>query len=96
MLVERKELDQLIKEEIEKLLNEYVVPVGFTLSDWKSYRTRHKITNADYHRKHPKRRWKVVHGHSKGEIGKSLPGMADMPYAEATKAHSAIAMNQGG
>ena len=94
MLVEKKELDQLIKEEIEKLLNEYVVPVGFTLSDWKSYRTRHKTTNADYHKKHPGRRWKVVHGHKAGEIGKSLPGMGDMSYEEATRAHAAIAMRK--
>ena len=92
MKIEAKILDQLIKEEIEKLLNEYVVPVGYSLSDWKVYRKKHKTTNADYHKEHPDRRWKVVHGHKAGEIGKSLPGMSDMSYEEATRAHAAIAM----
>jgi hypothetical protein len=87
-------LDQLIREEIDRLLNEYVVPVSYSLSDWKKYREKYGIENADYHKKHPKTRWKVVHGHSKGEIGKSLPGMSDMSYQEATKAHAAIAMRK--
>jgi hypothetical protein len=87
-------LDQLIREEIDTLLNEYVVPVSYSLSDWKKFRKEHSMSNAEYHKKHPKTRWKVVHGHSKGEIGKSLPGMSDMSYQEATKAHAAIAMRK--
>lgn len=85
-------LRQIIKEELEKLLNEYVVPVSYTLEDWKAFRKKHNVSNAEYHKKHPSLRWKVVHGHKKGQIGDSLKGMSDMSYQEATKAHAAIAM----
>lgn len=85
-------LDQLIREEYDKLLNEYVVPVSYTLEDWKAFRKKHNVSNAEYHKKHPSLRWKVVHGHKKGQIGDSLKGMSDMSYQEATKAHAAIAM----
>jgi hypothetical protein len=85
-------LEQIIKEEYEKLLNEFVVPVGFSLSDWKAFRKKHSITNAEYHKKHPRRKWKVVHGHKEGHIGEPLKGMSKMSYRKATKAHAAIAM----
>lgn len=84
-----------ITETVDRLLNEFVVPVGYSLSSWKEYRKKNKKTNADYHKEHPDRRWKVVHGHKAGEIGKSLPGMSDMSYQEATRAHAAIAMRKG-
>jgi hypothetical protein len=85
-------LEQIIKEEYEKLLNEFVVPVGFSLSKWKRHRKKHGITNAKYHKDHPKTKWKVVHGHKKGHIGEPLKGMENMSYQKATKAHAAIAM----
>jgi hypothetical protein len=87
-------LEQIIKEEYDKLLNEFVVPVGFSLSDWKAFRKKHGITNAKYHKEHPRRKWKVVHGHKKGHIGEPLKGMSNMSYRKATKAHAAIAMNE--
>lgn len=85
-------LERIIREEYEKLLNEFVVPVTYSLSDWKAYRKKNKISNAEYHREHPETRWKVVHGHKEGEIGKSLKGLSDLSYEKATKAHAAIAM----
>jgi hypothetical protein len=85
-------LEQIIKEEYEKLLNEFVVPVGFSLSKWKQFRKKHNTTNAQYHKKHPRRKWKVVHGHKEGHIGEPLKGMGRMSYRKATRAHAAIAM----
>jgi hypothetical protein len=89
---ENPTLEQIIKEEYDKLLNEFVVPVGISLSDWKAFRKKHSITNAEYHKKHPRRKWKVVHGHKEGHIGEPLKGMSKMSYRKATKAHAAIAM----
>jgi hypothetical protein len=92
MLPEEVFLEQIIKEEYEKLLNEFVVPVGFSLSKWKQFRKKHNTTNAQYHKKHPRRKWKVVHGHKEGHIGEPLKGMGRMSYQKATRAHAAIAM----
>lgn len=92
MPINRLLLERVIKEEYDKLLNEFVVPVTYSLSDWKAYRKKNKISNADYHKEHPEVRWKVVHGHKEGEIGKSLKGLSNLSYEKATKAHAAIAM----
>jgi len=94
MPVKRKLLEQIIKEEYDKLLNEFVVPVGFSLPKWKQHRKKHNITNAEYHKEHPETKWKVVHGHKEGHIGEPLKGMENMSYQKATKAHAAIAMNE--
>jgi len=85
-------LEEIIKEEYDKLLNEFVVPVGFSLSKWKQHRKKHNITNAEYHKEHPETKWKVVHGHKEGHIGEPLKGMSKMSYRKATRAHAAIAM----
>jgi hypothetical protein len=94
MPIRRNLLERIIKEEYEKLLNEFVVPVGFSLSKWKQHRKKHNITNAEYHKEHPETKWKVVHGHKEGHIGEPLKGMENMSYQKATKAHAAIAMNE--
>jgi hypothetical protein len=94
MPIRRNLLERIIKEEYEKLLNELVVPVGFSLSKWKQHRKKHNITNAEYHKEHPETKWKVVHGHKEGHIGEPLKGMENMSYQKATKAHAAIAMNE--
>lgn len=79
------------KEEI----NEYVVPMGFSLKSWKAYRKKHKITNAEYRKKHPDKKWKVVHGHKKGEVGKPLNKKSvNISYNKANRMHSAIAMSK--
>lgn len=94
MPIRRNLLETIIKEEYEKLLNEFVVPVGFSLPKWKQHRKKHNITNAEYHKEHPETKWKVVHGHKEGHIGEPLKGMENMSYQKATKAHAAIAMNE--
>jgi hypothetical protein len=94
MPIRRNLLERIIKEEYEKLLNEFVVPVGFSLPKWKQHRKKHNITNAEYHKEHPETKWKVVHGHKEGHIGEPLKGMENMSYQKATKAHAAIAMNE--
>jgi len=73
---------------------EYVVPSGFSLSNWKKYKKKHKITNADYHKENPGKKWKVVHGHKSGEIGKPLKGDINLSYEKANKIHRAIVMNE--
>ena len=92
MPVNRLLLERTIKEEYDRLLNEFVVPVTYSLSKWKKYRKENNITNAEYHKEHPETKWKVVHGHKEGEIGKSLKGLSNISYEKATKAHAAIAM----
>jgi hypothetical protein len=94
MPIRRNLLERIIKEEYEKLLNEFVVPVGFSLPKWKQHQKKHNITNAEYHKEHPETKWKVVHGHKEGHIGEPLKGMENMSYQKATKAHAAIAMNE--
>jgi len=66
------------------------------LTSWKAYRKKDKITNADYHKEHPDKKWKVVHGHKKGAVGEPINDKAtNMSYAAANKMHSAIAISQG-
>jgi hypothetical protein len=85
-----KELVRLLIE--DDLINEYVVPMGFSLDSWKKYKKKHKTSNSQYHKDNPGKKWKVVHGHKKGEIGKPLPGLSNVSYNKATKAHSGIVM----
>jgi len=75
------------------ILNEYVVPMGFSLDRWKAYKKKHKISNAEYHKDNPGKKWKVIHGHKKGEVGQPLPGLSNVSYNKANSAHSAIVMN---
>lgn len=94
MPVNRLLLERTIKEEYDRLLNEFVVPVTYSLSKWKKYRKENNITNAEYHKEHPETKWKVVHGHKEGEIGKSLKGLSNISYEKATKAHAAIEISK--
>lgn len=72
-------------------LLEYIVPKNVSWDEWKKMRKK-GMTPAKYHKKNPKSKFKVVHGHKKGEIGKALPGAGDLSYEKASKMHSAIAM----
>ena len=76
------------------MLNEFVVPMGFSLKSWQAYRKKHKSSNKDYHKKHPKKKWKVVHGKKKGEVGKAIKGLSGISYGKATKAHTAIKLSE--
>jgi len=73
----------------------FMVPQHMSLSEWNEYKKKHKINGpADYHKKFPNAKWKIVHGNKKGEIGKPLKGMTNMSYAEAVKAHAAVYINK--
>lgn len=84
-----------LREKIRDYLLEYVVPMGFSLESWKKYRKKHKTTNKKYHDENPGKKWKVVHGNKRGEVGKPLKGLNNISYNKATKAHSAIAISKG-
>ncbi len=86
---------RLLREYIRSVLFEFVVPKGYSLSSWKAHRKKQCITNTEYAKENPGMRWKVVHGHKKGKVGEPLPGMDDMSYTAANKAHSAVAMSKG-
>lgn len=78
-------------------LNEYVVPMGFSLKRWKKYRKKNKITNKKYHEEHPGKKWKVVHGNKKGEVGKPVnKGAKNLSYDKANDMHQAIVVSKGG
>ena len=76
-------------------LVEFVVPMGFSLSKWNAYKKEKAMTNKDYHVQNPDTKWKVVHGHKKGHVGEPLPGLEDISYKRANKAHQAIVISQG-
>ena len=87
-------LGEAVRELVrEVILSEYVVPMGFSLKSWKKHKKKHKVSNADYHKENPDKKWKVVHGHKKGKIGEPLPGLSNVSYDKANKAHTAIVMN---
>jgi hypothetical protein len=73
-------------------LLEYVVPMGISWKRWKKMRSD-GMSPAEYHKKNPGTRFKIVHGHKKGEIGKPLPGATNLSYEKAIKMHSAISLN---
>lgn len=72
---------------------EYVVPKNLSWKEWKRMRAN-GMTPAKYHEDNPKSRFKIVHGHKRGLIGKALPGAGDLSYEKAKKMHAAIAMNE--
>jgi serine/threonine protein kinase len=77
------------------VINEYVVPMGYSLTAWKSYKKKNNITNSEFHEQKKNRKWKVVHGHKEGSIGKPINDKAkNLSYDKANKMHSAIAINK--
>ena len=72
---------------------EFVVPMGISLNKWKKMQ-KDGMTAKKYHEEHPGKKFKVVHGHKKGEIGKPLPGATNLSYEKATKQHKAIVLNE--
>ena len=79
----------------EYLLLEFVVPMGFSLESWKKYKDEHNISNKEYHQENPDKKWKVVHGKKVGLIGEPLPGLDNVSYNKASRAHKAIVISQG-
>lgn len=76
-----------------KSIYEFVVPMGISLKEWKK-KQKDGITAKKYHEDHPGKKFKVVHGHKKGEIGKPLPGSTNLTYDKAMKQHKAIVLNE--
>jgi hypothetical protein len=73
-------------------LFEYIVPMGISWNRWKGMRKK-GWTPARWHKEHPDSKFKIVHGHKKGSIGKPLPGATGLSYERAKKMHSAIVLS---
>jgi hypothetical protein len=77
-----------IKNKIRVALFEYAVPLGFSLDKWLKYRKDRKTTNIEYHKQHPKKKWKVVYAHSRKDKyhrGESMKGYDRVSYNRALK-----------
>jgi len=84
-----------VRNLIRNALLEYVVPMGYSLKSWKKKKKKEKISNKDYAEKTKGDKWKVVHGKTKGKIGKPISKSAkNLSYSKATKMHSAIKLNE--
>lgn len=91
-LLTKSQLSRIIRE---LLIKEYVVPMGYSLKQWKKKKKKEKISNKDYADQTKGDKWKVVHGKSKGKIGKPINKSAkNLSYAKATKMHTAIELNE--
>lgn len=76
-------------------LDEYVVPMGFSLSSWKEYSEKNKKSAKTYSREHPGTKYKVVHGSKESSVGEPLPGLSNVSYEKASTAHRGIAASKG-
>lgn len=91
MLTSERQIRLLIRE----ILAEYVVPMGYSLKQWKKKKKKEKISNKDYAKKTKGDKWKVVHGKSKGKIGKPInKSSKNLSYEKATRMHTAIELNE--
>lgn len=52
----------------QQILSEYVVPMSYSLADWK----KTGMSPKEYHEKHPDAKWKVVHGHAEPAKGSKV------------------------
>ena len=76
-------------------IEEYVVPMGYSLEQWKKKKKKEKLSNKDYAKKTKGDKWKVVHGKTKGKIGKPIGKHAkNLSYSKATKMHTAIELSE--
>ncbi len=76
-----------------KSIYEFVVPMGIGFDKWKDMQ-KNGMTAKKYHEDHPGKKFKIVHGHKEGEIGKPLPGAINLSYTKASKQHKAIVLNE--
>lgn len=91
MKITKKQLQELVHSSIR----EYVVPMGYSLKQWKKKKKKEKISNKDYAEKTKGDKWKVVHGKKRGEVGKPVNKSAkNLSYAKATRMHTAIELNE--
>ena len=76
-------------------IDEYVVPMGYSLKQWKKKKKKEKISNKDYAEKTKGDKWKVVHGKTKGKIGKPIGDHTkNLSYKKATAMHTAIELSE--
>ena len=91
MKITKKRLQELVRYSIQ----EYVVPMGYSLKQWKKKKKKEKISNKDYAEKTKGDKWKVVHGKKRGKVGKPVNKSAkNLSYAKATRMHTAIELNE--
>jgi len=77
--------------EILTQLNETMLPMNYSLKDWKKSGNK----PSDYNEKNPGSKWKIVHCSKVGHIGEPLPGATNLSYEDALKRHQAIVINKG-
>ena len=89
-------------------VDEYVVPVGYSLDSWIAKKNKDNVSNKQYADDTKGDRWKVVHGKTrpkrKSKKGRSLKktkrGMPindkakDLSYSKATRIHNAIKLGE--
>ena len=91
MKITKKQLQEIVRSSLQ----EYVVPMGYSLKQWKKKKKKEKISNKDYAEKTKGDKWKVVHGKSKGKVGKPINKSAtNLSYGKAMKMHTAIELNE--
>lgn len=97
-----------LRNEIRKIIKEYIVPMGYSLDSWQEKKKKDNITNKDYADKTDGDKWKVVHGKTrparKGKNGRSLDptkkgdpvnkSATNLSYNKASSMHSAIELGE--
>lgn len=97
-----------LRNEIRKIIKEYVVPMGYSLDSWQEKKKKDDITNKEYAEATDGDKWKVVHGKTrpnrKGKKGRKLSSTkrgepvnkssVNLSYDKATKMHSAIELGE--
>jgi len=94
----------------EVLLQEYVVPMGYSLDAWLKHKKETGVSNKEYAEEKTGDKWKVVHGKTrkarKGKSGQDLKATkrgtpinksaTNLSYSAATKLHQAIEISKKG
>jgi hypothetical protein len=86
----RKVVD-LLREYISSLLSEgsRIVPVSMSMSEWESYKKKHKTTAKAYDKK-TKTKWKITHGPGHKSAGKTIKGNTGLTYKKAKSIQNAF------
>ena len=102
-------MDDILREYIkEALLDEYVVPMGYSLERWLKKKEKERLSNKEYAEETKGDRWKVVHGKTrpkrKGKRKQRLKATKrgepitksskNLSYKRATDLHTAIKLTE--
>jgi len=81
----------LLREYISSLLSEgsRIVPVSMSMSEWESYKKKHKTTAKAYD-KRTKTKWKITHGPGHKSAGKTIKGNTGLTYKKAKSIQNAF------